>query len=409
VNPRHVGLGWWLCGAALALRVGWVLYNWSQHGPRLSYPDEDLHWQLASNLVRHALLATDDGRLAARMPVYPLFLALMAGLGSHGILVARLAQAVVGAVSVGLVFCFAHAAAGRRAAAIAGIFVCCDPFAVFFTNLLLTEVMFTALGVAFTACAWLWLESAAHRRAALFGLVVLGPLVIMTRPAALGWVVLVWLGLVWLSLRRRLPTRALVLCPLALAAFIFPWGLRNKVVLGSWAWLSTNGGATLYDAQGPQADGSSNQAFITNLPGLQGLDEVALDRVLTQRALEQMRADPARVLRLAGTKFVRTWSPTPNVSEYHSGPAAAMGALFTVVLLAGAGWGIVVAFWKRRALGSRRSACAVLVWLPVVFFMLVHCVYVGSVRYRVPLMPFMVLAAVVSSDNHDKDDCDSNR
>jgi hypothetical protein len=376
-----------LCGVALAVRAAWVLYRWYHYGPRLDYPDEELHWQLATHLVRDGMLVTDDGRFAARMPLYPFFLAFFAPWGPVGILGARLAQAVLGAATAGLVYRWVHTTSGPRAAAFVGLLVCCDPFAIFFANLLLTEVLFTLLAVAFAACAWQWL--APTHRAAIAGLALLGPMLVLARPAALGWVILTWVLLAGLSGRRR--ARPLLLCPAVLILLLFPWGLRNKAELGTWAWLSTNGGVTLYDAQGPQADGSSDQSFLQERPELRGLDEVALDRTATRLALGQMRADPARVIRLAAIKFLRMWSLVPNIAEYHSGSAALAGAVYTVILLVGAALGAFRALRRGRA---GRAWLAVL-WLPVVYFTLVHCVYVGSVRYRVPLLPLLAMAAAV--------------
>ncbi len=396
----------------MSLRTAWVLYRWHNHGPQLDYPDEELHWQLATNLVHSGDLISNDGRFAARMPLYPLFLALFAGVGGHGILVARLAQAALGAVTVGVAYRLSNDVSGRRWAALTGLLVCCDPFGIFFANLLLTETLFTLLAVTFTAWAWHWLARAGHAGLPLLGLAVLGPLLVLTRPSAVGWVVLAWLLLGWLARYGPPPTApsnsalaasghwtdhvarrplSLLVCPLALVVFMFPWGLRNQAVLGSWAWLSTNGGVTLYDAQGPQADGSSNQAFLLLDPELRGLDELALDQTLTRRALRQMWAHPGRVVQLAGVKFLRTWSLTPNVAEYRSGPAAVAGAAYTLLLLLGAVIGTARGVLARRA-APPWFAWRLLAWLPILYFTLVHCVYVGSVRYRAPLMPFLALA-----------------
>ncbi len=393
-----------LLGLALALRVGWVVYCWCASGPALNYPDEELHWQLAGNLVHDGCLVSDDGRFAARMPVYPLFLALFAWLGANGILVARLAQAVLGAGTVILAYRLADAAAGRRAALIAGLLVCCDPFAIFFTNLLLSESLFTLVLLGLVACAWHLIERAltpdtrVRRYGALVGLAVLGPLAIMTRPSAAGLIPLLWLLVLWLAADGRRALGRWLLCPVLMVVLMLPWGLRNKAAVGSFAWLSTNGGVTLYDGQGPQADGSSNQAFLKEMPALRGLDEAALDRTLGRLAVEQMWAHPGNVLRLAGVKFLRMWSPTPNVAEYRGGIAAVAGATYTVVLLVGAATGLVRTVRRRSFIAGKMPAprFMLLLWLPVVYFTLVHCVYIGSVRYRVPLLPLLAVAAATT-------------
>jgi len=401
-SARGAALAWVVFVAALAVRAAWVLYRWGQNGATFEFDDEHLHWQLATNLLERGVLVSDDGRYAARMPLYPLFLCPFAWLGSSGILAARLAQAVLGAATALLAYRFAHATLGRKPALVAGLLVGCDPYAVFFTNLLLTEVLFTLVAVALTASAWrAGTPAPGTQRVGVAGVALLGAAAVLTRPSSLGWVAALWLVL-WLADRDRIrATRRVALFAGVLAALLLPWGWRNRAPLGSFAWLSTNGGVTLYDAQGPQADGSSNQSFLKIMPELAGLNEVQRDQELRRLALEQMKRDPVRVLRLAGVKFLRTWNFVPNVQEYRHGAAALASALFTsaVLLLAGIG------LWRRRAPGlaanaTNRVGTAAsgrllypLLWLPVVYFTLVHCVYVGSLRYRVPLMPFLELLA----------------
>ncbi|MGD8453209.1 MAG: hypothetical protein PVJ57_15430 [Phycisphaerae bacterium] len=385
--------GWVLVAAALGLRVGWVLYRWFHGGAGLEFPDEELHWQLARNLVDHGALVSDDGRCAARMPVYPLLLATVAWAGRWGILLARLGQALMGAATTYVAYRWTRVACGARAAVLAGVLVCCDPYSIFFCNSLLSEVPFIFFGVCLSYGVWtLGREPGRRGLIPLVAVAVLGPATLMARPSSAGWVVLLWLVLaVWSGSRRRAVTRVAIV-GVAMAACMLPWGLRNRAVLGGFAWLSANGGVTLYDAQGPQADGSSNQTFLRDMPELAGLDELGRDQTLQRLAIEQMRRDPLRVLRLAGAKFLRTWNPIPNVPEYRVGVVAAISAVYTgaVVLLALAG------LWRRRRNGPANGRLLVLLWLPVVYFTIVHCVYVGSVRYRVPLMTFLEIAAAVA-------------
>lgn len=389
IRPRSVQ-PWLLFGVALLLRAGWVGYGWVQRGPELCYDDESLHWQLATNLIRDGTLVSDDGRYAARMPFYPLFLAALAGPGEVGILLARLAQAILGACGVVVLAGWARAAAGARAAWLTGVLAALDPFAIFFASLLLSEVVFTFLLIVFLRAAWLLAQPAGATWRAASVLALSGAALVLTRPSVALLVPLVWCLVAWIRALDRVALSRLALAPVVLAAALIPWGLRNQAVLGSPAWLSTNGGVTLYDALGPQADGSSNQEFLRTMPGLAALDEVALDQHLRRLALESAGADLPRVLRLAGTKLARTWTPSPNVAEYRTGATAWIGGAYSVGV-----YGLAVAslVWcLARSRDPRVRRLQLLAWSAALYFALVHAVYIGSVRYRLPVMPLLVAA-----------------
>ena len=422
MNLKLLGLPAVVFLLAAALRVAWVLLSWSKTGAALEFPDEDIHWQLARNLIDSGSLVTDDGRFAARMPVYPLLLALFAWIGDNGVLLARIAQALVGGATAWVAYLLADRALGRRAAIVAGVLVCFDPFAIFFANLLLTETLFSFLAIALVACAWCATgglsasasivplpsatgglsasvhtggQAASGTRAAT-GVAVLVAAAVMTRPSAAGWILLLWIVLWLLDSNRWRATRRLALCVAVMAACLLPWGLRNRAVIGAPAWLSTNGGVTLYDAQGPQAAGDSNQAFLGEMPQLANMSECESDRELRQLAIEQMRKDPKRILELAWVKFRRTWSLTPNVTDYSGGATALVSAAYTIVVLLLALAGLV------RSVVARRWHLQTLIWLPVAYFTLIHCIFVGSLRYRVPLMPLLAVAAATLAMTDDE-------
>lgn len=386
-RPRATSIGWGVLLLALVLRVGWVLLAWQRHGAELTYSDETLHWQLAENLVHQGALVSGDGRYVARMPGYPLFLAAFAWAGSVGVLLARLGQCLIGALTAWAGWRLASCAFGRRAGVLAAVLLAVDPYEIFFCNLLLTEVLFTLIGVGLVAATWSWLRRPAGAGwMAVATVAVLGDLAIMTRPSSAGWVVLTWLVLLFGDGWRPRALLRVLACAGVLGALLLPWGLRNRAVVGHWAWLSANGGLTLYDALGPQADGSSDQSFLEQMPGLAALGEVERDQRLAALAIEQVRRDPWRVLRLAGVKFLRTWSLVPNVAEYRSGPAALVSAVFSgVVFLLAAG-----GLWRAA---RRRPRQMLVLWLPVVYFTIVHCVFIGSLRYRIPLMPMIEITA----------------
>ncbi len=83
---------------------------------------------------------------------------------------------------------------------------------------------------------------------------------------------------------------------------------------------------------------------------------------------------------------MRTWNVWPNEPALRSWPArlAIVGTYVPLLALGLAG------VWRF----TRRGWPYVLAWLPAVYFTLLHCVFVGSIRYREPAMlALMVLAA----------------
>jgi hypothetical protein len=94
-----------------------------------------------------------------------------------------------------------------------------------------------------------------------------------------------------------------------------------------------------------------------------------------------------RILRLAVVKAGRTWSPWMNASEMANGAlqAVLMGWQIPLFILAAGG----------VFLGGMAGRMKGLLLCPIVYFTAVHALFLGSVRYRVPLMPVVcVLAAL---------------
>jgi hypothetical protein len=385
-----------LLALAGGLRVGWVTARYSgDRSEQLEYPDEEAYCQIARSLAAGQGLVDEFGYRATYMPGYPGFLALLAGL-PHSLFWTRLVQALLGAWLAPATYLLARrwlAMAGPEGntpgegdllPVLAGLAVAVDPFLLFFSGLLLTETLFALC----LATAWLVLlpMCQANRRigaSSVIGTALLLWLCLMLRPSS---AILVLLVPAVVVLPRRFDRAGLMTAAAVVAlvlAGLAPWAIRNYRVIGQWRWLTTRGGISLYDAVRPGSSGESDLADTKSLPELQGLDELHWDAYFRAKARAEIRRDPMRIVSLAGRKFLRTWSLRPNVEAYHQGAAAIVGASWTtaVLVLAAAGW------WRyRRALGA---------WLvllsPVIAFTLLHMVFVGSVRYRLPLMPMMLV------------------
>ncbi|MFQ6047875.1 MAG: hypothetical protein ACE5K7_00740 [Phycisphaerae bacterium] len=375
---------------AWAARSGWALYR-SVAGrsvqAQLLFPDEREYWSLAESLRQGRGLVLPGGERAKRMPLYPAMVAAVARL-DRPVLALRLVQAVLGAAGAMAVAGLGMRLGGARLGLLSGLAAGLDPFAVFFSSLVLTEGPFVAALSGLMLATWpLAAERSAVSGKRLAVATALAIVCVYLRPEALGLVVL----LVLLAAARRGAGGRLRLQAVALLAGVWlallPWAARNRAVLGQWLWLTSNGGASLLDAQGPQADGSSNWSYILSLPGLTEMDELQRDRFFRDEALRCMAADPGRVLRLAGVKLMRTWNIIPNFPSYRS----------SLLMWVSAGWmvpSLLLAVLAVAALWRRWRIWLTLL-LPAIYWTALHCVFVGSVRYRQPAMPFVELLACI--------------
>jgi len=132
-----------------------------------------------------------------------------------------------------------------------------------------------------------------------------------------------------------------------------------------------------------------------------------------------VREDPARILRLAPLKFGRTWSPWLNAADYQVPLVNLALTLWHVPVYVLALLGLV---WGWRGAGGQRprelstgaprlsgtpteaveTAGTRRLWYlavlaPIVYFALVHTLFFGSVRYRVPLMPLVYVWAAAGA------------
>jgi len=166
---------------------------------------------------------------------------------------------------------------------------------------------------------------------------------------------------------------------------LIPWGARNYRVLGSWVWLDTNSGFTLYDGYNPDATGASDQSYVTREPALQAMGELDRSAYLADKAWQFARENPWRCVKLAVAKVGRTWSPVTLSSEYGATKyrviAVAYSLPFDVLVVMG------------LLFGRLPRAAKLLLMAPAVYFTIVHALTVGSLRYRIPAEPPMAIIA----------------
>lgn len=341
------------------------------------FPDSNDYHSIANNYLQNKGLILFDTLYAVRPPLYSLFLAFLYffGLGPLGVLVV---QVFLGTAMIIFQYFLALMLFNRKIVALlASLFLALDPFFILFGALLLTEILFSLIFLClilllhrlhFTERSFPWFYAGV-----LFGVGCL------CRDALLGFIVF---ALFFAFLRPKGFAKAFFLVAGAFVV-IFPWTLRNWICLDEIVIITSKKGTNLYEAFGPGATGGC-AIMEMNLPqGVKEMNEAQQDRFLTQWTLQYIAQNPQNAIRLGYIKFLRFWNVSLNYEVLKKHPVNAIIILFNVLIYLFAALG----FWF-----SEKKKIFILL-CPILYFTLLHLVFLGSVRYRVPIMPYLELLA----------------
>jgi len=347
------------------------------------FPDS-LEYLSAAHSLRHGEgLAVDCASRIGRMPAYPLWIAGLQAAFGGGLLPVRVGDALLGTALIALVYLLGRELYGHREAVVAAGLTAAYPFLVVQAVLVLSETLFMAFMVAgalFVGKAWRQPRAAWGAPAGLmFGLATL------TRGSYLAVAPLTAIGF---AVGRRGERRAWACAASMLGAFaatLAPWVARNWAASDGHLVVTTlRVGPSLYEGLNEDADGGPMMDRINWDEGTAGMSEYERSRHWRDLALRYASEHPGRVLWLAVRKLGRFWNVVPNLGQLRgAAPCVVFGAPYLFVMIL-AGVGLLV---------SRRNDVALILLLPVVYYCLVHTVFVGSIRYREALMPLLIVVA----------------
>lgn len=370
--------------------------------------DAEGYWMLAEKIVTGEEYAVyDPPRRALRMPGLPILLAAVRVFTGESMLPVRIVLAAVGTAACGAVFLLGRSLDSERTGLIAAALAAFWPALIGFSVLVLSETLF-ALMLVLSLVAFARLvklvkrtnNHTGHETASsssdhpfsgvaawsiLSGVgVALATLVRPTwLPAALLFPLVFWL---WSGRSRRAATAGLLVV-VACAVTLAPWAIRNRIATGHWVLTTLWVGPSLYDGLNPEATGASDMRFFDEDRLLDRMSEYEMDREYRRRAWQYALDHPGRAVELAWAKLGRYWRPWPGAEQFSSPLAKITVAAWFLPMIVLA----ILGGWSRR----RDLWLLGLTAAPILFFSLVHCVFVGSLRYRLPAeYPLCVLSAV---------------
>ena len=422
---------------ALRMAAGW---GWqSRLNGRFGMGDTESYWSLGKAIAHGQPYEYGESHAQAfRTPGYPILLApvfWLAGDGSAAVMLARTEAALLATLAVLAVWWLTRILFDDRAAFLAAALATFYPGAIVLGVLILSEASFCPL-MLLQLVLWIlaWNAPSVGRRTLLAfgaGLVagaatLMRPSWLLFTPFALGVGMIVALITDVRARNSRRPTAGggdveqirgllapgyshqqnfvrhlpIAVCMLlGLVAAMLPWWIRNAYVTGHFVPTTLQVGASLYDGLNPDATGASNMDFVRryeaeqrqadgqSLGDRQESLERRLDRRMRDDAVAWARANPGRVVQLAGVKFLRMWNVWPNEPALSSRWFVRWAVFFTytpLLILA------IIGAWRTAGRGWPYILC----WLPAVYLTLLHVVFVSSIRYRDPAMlALLALAA----------------
>lgn len=367
-------------------------------------------------LARTGTLA-DGGRVIIVPPVPFAFFALFYKIG-ESMLWPRLGQALVGTLTAWLLGRATQRLSGSRLAGLLALALAAVyPYFIYYGGMLMSETLDLALlipGLWWLCEALSREDETARGLAAAAGLML--ALAGLCRPEGAYIMLLIWAAAAVRCARRTWPWRAWVTGFIVWLVPLLGWCARNRVQVGAFALDNHGGMALLHGSEffdlndqdtGKAMDAIRNTMWYMNA---QALPEKERDQVYRREAVSWMAAHPGEVAVQWLKKLWLFWRPIPRLDRSYaesefSHPSAgaprwalvAASALFepALILLGFAGlWA-----WRRR-LGTLFP-----LYLWVAATTAVHVLSVSQPRYRVPVMPVLMIAAcalVAEAIPHDR-------
>lgn len=366
-------------GGALALRLGF-LAAWQWKGLGDVY-GRDLYYDLSQSWLGWKPMPVFD---ATHPPLYTGFLAAVLGaFRSPNPLPALILQCLLGAACVVLVRRVGARLADEGTARLAALWTAVDPALIFFTPQLQTETLFVAMEVVFFAVLLKLLDEPPSWRLPVLG--VWGGLCALCRSVFGAYPAFLFFAL-W---RTKGFSRAFLACALLGCGWFLPtgaWTARNYRRYHTVVPMSAQMGWTLYEGFTLDREEVRRRPFEMEAEAsrLGIVGPMERGTYFAEKTKAFVAANPLTAAKIVVGKMLLYWRPFP----YDPHAWWQRGALGVYYL-------IVFAF----CLAGLRAAAARPEWAPVwalfLYLTAMHSVFFTSLRYRLPLEPFLCLLAAV--------------
>ena len=375
VKSRHFNAGLFIL--ALSLRFAFLaVFQFKNLGEAYG---RDLYFNLAQSWLGWMPMPDFD---ATHPPLYTGFIAAVLGLSrSSNPLPILILQCLLGAGSVLLVRRIGMRLVDDYTARLAALWVALDPALIFFTPHLQTETVFVVMELVFFWGLFVLWDKPLSGRVVALGL--WGGLCVLCRSMFGAYPAFLFLAL-W---RAQGLKRAFFFCAVLGLGWFVPtgvWTARNYLKYGRMVPMSAQMGWTLYEGFTLDREEVRRRPYEmgAEAESLGITDPLAMGTYFMDKTSAFVRERPFAAAKIILGKMLLYWRPWPY-DPYSLRQRVMLGAYYSILF--------VLALFGARAAWSSR------VWMPVwalfAYLTAVHSVFFTSLRYRLPLEPFLCLLA----------------
>ncbi len=288
--------------------------------------------------------------------------------------------------------------AGKIALMISSVY----PFFIYYGGMMLSETPYL---VFMTFGIWQLCQSLAEdgkNRARAMGSGISLALAGLSRPEGAVIMLGIWFIVFIVSRKSLRLLKGLLISFFCWLCILGSWSVRNRIETGSFALDSHGGvnllyGTLLFDVN--EQDTFVANRIIEQMPAFANIKNLPLnkqDQIYWKAAFQFMREHPTQVIRQWGRKTVNFWRFYPRGEKFYTESSQSrpdiglkrsgliLISLLTEPFLIIFGlWGLV------KLLKTNQTIYPVVLFVLATFFL--HMISVSQMRYRLPVMPFLIL------------------
>ncbi|MCS7180324.1 MAG: glycosyltransferase family 39 protein, partial [bacterium] len=352
---------------------------------------DELGWKIASGQgywVNNPYFPDGPKFYAWRSPGFPLFLALIYKIFGHSYFIAKIWLAVLSSLTCIFLYFIGKILVEKKIGLWSSLFCAIYPSSIFWTGYLAPETITTFL-VVLSVLLILITENNDNNVWFLFiGFLTFGYLCI-TRPTFL--ILIPFIFLLSLVKYKKKILKKIGVMIISISIFPLLWGFRNLKVLNHFIITSTEGGIVFFIANNEYSLNSPSGFYhAENVEEFRNLTEVEIDKLLYKKTFDFIKKNPFTYIRLIFDRFIRYWRFYPHTI---SGPGESYKRIHQIISFISETPIIILGF-----LGIFKTFKYfqkwMLLYLLIFIYSGVNILIRTAIRYRFPVMPFLIIFAV---------------